>query len=91
MKGGGERKEGMEEWAGRRTRASFFAGGEEFQGFLEVLDGRAHVLVLQGAAGVLAVFLGFGEVFRGELDAAWREGERNDRRIKDGGGQREGN
>lgn len=81
----------MEEWAGRRTRASFFASGEEFQGFLEVLDGRAHVLILQGAAGVLAVFLGFGEVFRGELDAAWREGERNDRRIKDGGGQREGN
>lgn len=48
-----------------RTTASFFAGGEEFQSFLEVLDGRADVFVLQGAASVLAELLGLGEVLRG--------------------------
>lgn len=63
-KGGGVR------W---RTKTSFFSGGEEFQGFLEVLDGRVDVLVLQRAARVLAVLLRLGEVFRGELEAAWRE------------------
>lgn len=56
----------------RRTKASFFACGEELQGFLEVLDGRADVLVLQGAAGVLAVLLGLGVVLRGEMNTAWR-------------------
>ncbi len=58
-----------------RTKASFFAGGEELQGFLEVLDGRAHILVLQGAAGVLTVLLSLGEVFWGELNTAWKEGQ----------------
>lgn len=71
-------KKGREAWKEgldrRRTKVSFFAGGEELQGFLEVLDGRADVLVLQGAAGVLAVLLGLGEVVWGEMNAAWREG-----------------
>lgn len=56
---------GAEEEGGGRARgqkASFFAGGEELQGFLEVLDGRAYVFVLQGAAGVLAELLRLSEV-----------------------------
>lgn len=64
----------MEGSDGSGTKASFFARGEELQGFLEVLDGRADVLVLQGAARVLAVLLGLGELLRGEMDTAWREG-----------------
>lgn len=64
----------MEGSDGSGTKASFFARGEELQGFLEVLDGRADVLVLQGAARVLAVLLGLGELLRGEMDTVWREG-----------------
>lgn len=55
-----------------RTKSSFFASGEEFQSLLEVLDGRADVLVLQSTARVLTELLGPGEVLRGKLDAAWR-------------------
>lgn len=61
---------------GRGTKASFFAGGEELQGLLEVLDGRAHVLVLQGAAGVLAEALRLGEVLRRQLHATCRQQRR---------------
>lgn len=64
-----EKEKRKEESDWRRTKSSFFAGGEEFQGFLEVLDGCADVLVLQSAAGVLAVLLRLGEVFGGELNA----------------------
>lgn len=67
---GDGRKEGGMEGSDWRTKASFFAGGEELQGFLEVLDGRGDVLVLQGAASVFAVFLGLGEVLRGEVNTA---------------------
>lgn len=76
----------MEGSDGSGTKASFFARGEELQGFLEVLDGRADVLVLQGAARVLAVLLGLGELLRGEMDAAWREGgvrEEEERKTRD--------
>lgn len=72
----------MEGSDGSGTKASFFARGEELQGFLEVLDGRADVLVLQGAARVLAVLLGLGELLRGEMDTAWREGG-----VTGGGGE----
>lgn len=58
-------------WAAGQ-KPSFFAGGEELQGFLEVLDGCAHVLVLQGAAGVLAELLSLREVLRRELDSTCR-------------------
>lgn len=53
------------------TKASFFAGGQELQGLLEVLDGRVDVLVLQRAARILTILLGFGEVLRGQSDATW--------------------
>lgn len=62
-------------WAAGQ-KASFFAGGEELQGFLEVLDGRAHVFVLQGAAGVLAELLRLSEVLGRELDATCGEDRR---------------
>lgn len=62
-------------WAAGQ-KPSFFAGGEELQGFLEVLDGCAHVLVLQGAASILAEPLRLGEVLRRELDATCREQRR---------------
>lgn len=62
-------------WA-RGQKASFFAGGEELQGFLEVLDGCAYVFVLQGAAGVLTQLLRLSEVLRRELDATCREKRR---------------
>lgn len=64
----------------REQKASFFAGGEELQGFLEVLDGRAHIFVLQGAAGVLTELLSLTEVLQGEMDATWRGSEREEER-----------
>lgn len=69
---------------GAGQKASFFAGGEELQGLLEVLDGCAHVLVLQGAAGVLAQLLRLAEVLRRQLDAACREDKKT---VNLGGGQ----
>ena len=55
---------------------SLLPSGEQFEGFLEVLDGRGDVLVLQGAAGVLAVLLGPREVLRTETHLTWRDRER---------------
>lgn len=74
-------------WA-RGQKASFFAGGEELQGFLEVLDGCAYVFVLQGAAGVLAELLRLSEVLRRELDATCGEDRRrwSSQRSEPGGG-----
>lgn len=73
------RNEGVEgRW--REQKASFFAGSEELQGFLEVLDGCAHVFVLQGAAGVLTELLSLTEVLQGEMDAAWTGSEREEER-----------
>lgn len=72
MAGAGEEGGG---WAAGQ-KPSFFAGGEELQGLLEVLDGCAHVLVLQGAASVLAEPLRLGEVLRRELDATCGEDRR---------------